>query len=56
MEARQIHTDMRSLIVMLLNLLPETDERRLIAQEIARRNGMVEFLNYGAGKYEGGDG
>lgn len=56
MEAKQIHSDMRSLIVMLLALLPETDERHLITQEIAKRNGMVELLNNRLGKYEGGDG
>ncbi len=56
METRQIHVDMRLLIVMLLGLLPEADERRLVAQEIAKRHGMVELLNNRLGKYEGGDG
>ncbi len=56
MEAKQIHSDMRLLIVMLLGLLPETDERHRIAQQIAKRNGMVELLNNRVGKYEGGDG
>jgi hypothetical protein len=56
MEARQIHSDLRSLIVLILDLLPESDERYLLAQQIAKRNGMVELLNNRVGKYEGGDG
>jgi hypothetical protein len=55
-ETRQIQTDLRSLIVVILGLLPESDERRLLAQQIALRNGMVELLNDRVGIYEGGDG
>jgi len=55
-ESKQIHVDMRWLIVMLLGVLPETDERHQLAQEIAKRHGMVELLNNRLGKYEGGDG
>jgi hypothetical protein len=56
MEALQMHTDLRSLIVMVFSLLPESDERHQFAQQIAKRNGMVELLNNRVGKYEGGDG
>jgi hypothetical protein len=55
-EAHQFHADLRSLIVMILGLVPESDERHLLAQQIAKRSGMVELLNDRLGKYEGGDG
>jgi hypothetical protein len=55
-ETHQFHADLRSLIVMILGLVPESDERHLLAQQIAKRNGMVELLNDRLGKYEGGDG
>lgn len=56
METRQAYSNLRSLIVMILSLLPESDERYLAALQIAKRNGMVELLNNRVGKYEGGDG
>lgn len=56
MKTRQIYSDLRSLIVMVLGLLPESDERYAATLQIAERNGMVELLNNRVGKYEGGDG
>lgn len=56
MEAREIHADLRSLLVLILGLLPESDERHLLALQIAKRNGLVELLNNRMGQYEGGDG
>ncbi len=56
MEARQTQTDLRSLIVIVLGLLPESDERHQLAQVIANRHGMVELLHDRIGVYEGGDG
>lgn len=56
MEARLMQSDIRSLLVILLGAFPESDERHVLAQQIARRNGMVELLDDRTGKYEGGDG
>ncbi len=56
MEARQAQKDLRTLIVMIIGLLPKTDERHQLAQQIAYRHGMVELLNDRLGSYEGGDG
>lgn len=47
---------MRKLIVIILRLLPRSDERHQLAQQIASRHGMVELLNDRVGIYEGGDG
>lgn len=56
MQAHQTYMDIRKLIVIVLKLLPKSDERHLIVQEIASRHGMVELLNDRVGSYQGGDG
>ncbi len=56
MERQQAHDDLRTLIVMILGLLHKSDERYLLAQQIAKRHGFSELLNDRTGKYEGGDG
>lgn len=56
MEARQTQTDLRTLIKMVLELLPKPDERYQLTQQIASRHGMVELLSDRVGSYEGGDG
>ena len=56
METHQVYSDIRSMIVMLLKILPESDERRLLAQQLAKRYGMVELIGNRVGTYEGGDG
>ncbi len=50
------HKDMRNLLVMALELLPKSDGRREVVQQIASRHGMVELLDDRMGVYEGGDG
>lgn len=56
MEHHDIHADLRRLIVIVLGLLPPSDERRQLAQQIASRHGMNELLDDRVGVYEGGDG
>ncbi len=56
MEAKQTYTDLKTLLVIVLGLLPKSDERSMIAQQIANRHGMVELLHDRVGVYEGGDG
>lgn len=56
MEILQAHKDMRNLLLMVLDMLPKSDERHQMAQQIASRHGMVELLDDRVGVYEGGDG
>ncbi|MEQ1600393.1 MAG: hypothetical protein HOP04_00550 [Methylophilaceae bacterium] len=56
METQQTHKDLRNLLVMVLDILPKSDERHQLAQQIASRHGMVELLDDRMGVYEGGDG
>lgn len=56
METRQMKSDLRTLLLLLLRSFPRNDERHALAQEIAKRYGMVELLSDRVGVYMGGDG
>lgn len=56
MEQLQTYADLRKLLAIIFEVLPKSDERHQVAQQIANRHGMVELLNDRVGSYEGGDG
>lgn len=56
MEQLQTNADLRKLLAIIFALLPKSDERYQLAQQIASRHGMVELLHDRVGSYEGGDG
>ena len=56
MEAQKTLTDLRALIVIVLENFPKSDKCYQLAQQIATRHGMVELLTDRVGEYEGGDG